>query len=524
MTRSPILHAFLFGIFPPLFLLSHNIEECSPTDVIWPVAIGTCATLFLVLLLKAIFHDWNKAGLGATLSILLFSTYGRVFAVAERFSFGSVQLGKHEFLLSLFAGMFLLGMYVLRRTQKPLTSWVAACNVMASSMVMLTLGTMGVYALRGHSGKDALPAPQAASVHHHLSRPGPLPNIYYIILDGYASSKTLRDVYGYDNHEFIDYLTSHGFYVALESHSNYSLTFLSLASSLNMDYINDLTDRVGVQSKNRALPYKLIEKNKAVQLLKSMGYEFVHFGSGWGATARNANADYEVQGGRWNEFDMMLVRTTMMRAFLKFINPVADDARRRVVSAFSKLPTIQRRSTKPQFVFAHIILPHPPYVFDRDGRPISQSDLEMHGRVWKQKQRYLDQLMYCNKQVMTLIESLGREADTMPIVVLQGDHGSASLDEWTHPSEAFFRERMGILNAYYLPADGRKRLYHSISPVNTFRVIFNQYLGTDFSVMPDKSFFSSYERPYDFIDVTQIVDESNRPFRVGQLPFIKADN
>ena len=69
-----------------------------------------------------------------------------------------------------------------------------------------------------------------------------LPDIYYIIFDAYASTSTLKEVYNYDNQNFNDFLTAKGFYVTSKSQTNYPLSFLSLASSLNMKYINYLTD------------------------------------------------------------------------------------------------------------------------------------------------------------------------------------------------------------------------------------------------------------------------------------------
>jgi hypothetical protein len=69
-----------------------------------------------------------------------------------------------------------------------------------------------------------------------------------------------------------------------------------------------------------------------------------------------------------------------------------------------------------------------------------------------------------------------------------------------------FREGMRILNAYYLPLKDCDLVYDSITPVNTFRVIFNCYFGTNYKLLEDKSYNSFDFSPYKFTDVTDIVD------------------
>ena len=62
---------------------------------------------------------------------------------------------------------------------------------------------------------------------------------------------------------------------------------------------------------------------------------------------------------------------------------------------------------------------------------------------------------------------------------------------------------MGILNAFYLPGISMDAISPTITPVNTFRLIFNLYFGTDFPLLPDKSYIiKDMDHPYLFIDVT----------------------
>ena len=84
------------------------------------------------------------------------------------------------------------------------------------------------------------------------------PNVYYIILDRYASSKVLKDVFDFDNQDFISQLSARGFHVTENSHSNYANTVLSLTSSLNMEYVNYLAGAIGVDSSDSKVLLSII--------------------------------------------------------------------------------------------------------------------------------------------------------------------------------------------------------------------------------------------------------------------------
>jgi hypothetical protein len=105
------------------------------------------------------------------------------------------------------------------------------------------------------------------------------------------------------------------------------------------------------------------------------------------------------------------------------------------------------------------------------------------------RQAYLDQVKFVNKAILPGLKSLIEKSKTSPVIILQGDHGPTVKDD---PSAG-----MKILNAYYLP-EGSELLYPTISPVNSFRVVFNTYFGTDFPLLQDVNYFSDRDRSFDF--------------------------
>ena len=119
------------------------------------------------------------------------------------------------------------------------------------------------------------------------------------------------------------------------------------------------------------------------------------------------------------------------------------------------------------------------------------------------------ELIFINKKVEKLVDEILIQSEVPPIIILQADHGSASSfpghygsEAWSLPDENMIKERMGILNAYYLPSGGRDLLYDSITPINTFRLVFDYYFNANYGLLDDQSYYSSYDRPYDMINVT----------------------
>ena len=476
------------------------------------IAVATCFALLFWSLLSFILKDKKKAALVVSFSLILFFSYGHfssLHGLWKTINIGDFVIGPHKVFLTIWGIIFLLGAYFSIRTHRNLNTFTSLLNVVAVSLVVMSFINVGVYTFRSgpipwHNNITEAREAGTPTV-ESLQKP---PDIYYIILDSYPSSSTIAEAYNYNNHEFYDYLTEKGFLVASESHSNYALTFLSLASSLNMDYVNNLADITGVESRDRTIPYQMIKKSKVMKFLKSRGYKFIHFGSGWGATNQNRFADLDIRYGRFSEYSAALIQTTMAGPFV--LNFLQEDHAQKVLSVFSRLaelPTVGG----PKFIFAHIVSPHPPYVFGINGEPVPQINFKMLGEVWEQKELYLNQLIFINKKVEMLVDELLSKSEVPPIIILQADHGTATTfypegtDYWASPTRDMLRERLGIFNAYYLPQGGNRLLYDSITPVNTFRLIFNYYFGTNYESLGDQNYYSTYDLPYKLIDVTDQV-------------------
>ena len=175
----------------------------------------------------------------------------------------------------------------------------------------------------------------------------------------------------------------------------------------------------------------------------------------------------------------------------------------RVFSSFDYLP----KKAGPKFVFSHILLPHPPFVLDKDCAPSPEQET----KTKTYGENYLSQVGCVNVKIEQLVEKILTKSQRPPVIIIQADEGPHPIKNplrkegyWKEANVASLKEKFPIINAMYLPGLKENPLYPSISSVNTFRVVFNSYFNTQLELLPDKYFiFPDPDHSYQFIDVTE---------------------
>jgi len=505
-----IIHPLLFALFPVLFLYGNNLVQVPFGRTISSLAAVLILAVLLWSVFGLVFRDLGFSAALTSLFLLLFFTYGQFFALIEGVKVSGLELGQHLFLLPLWAGLFGLGFWLCRRARSRPAALTRFFTAMGAALVLVALLPIvsDVFRPAGikRFGRTA-GSPSAELV--SLERGGPLPNIYYIILDAYASGKVLEEVYGFDNSEFLDYLSSRGFALARPGRSNYDMSLMSLASSLNYRYLD------GDEFRERKMDYlfSLFRENRVVELLRGLGYRLAAFDSGYDNTELRSAEIRLGTGWSPGEFAAELINFTPLPPLLAMIGGGGYEGglqyrahRERILYAFENIPETARIEG-PLFVFAHILAPHPPFVFDEAGGPVQLSDYYITGDaagflermgISREEYRgyYIAQLKFINRQVMETVDRLLENSETAPIIVIQGDHGPRSAYSFCNLDASNPEEGLSILNAYHLPGGGAEDLYPGITPVNTFRVIFNRYFGAGLELLPDHSYFTDWEDGY----------------------------
>lgn len=519
LKRLQAFYPLLFGLYPTLALLSSNVDEVRLQEGWRPLVFSVVLSGLLLFALRWILKRALAASLLTSFYLLLFFSYGHLYQALDGTQILGEEIARHRYFLPAWLLFFGLGTWIILRKIRDFEAITTAAAIFAVVAVILPAAQLGWFSVRQNFG--GAPSEDASSFLGTLTPParGNMPDVYYIILDGYARDDSLQQVFEFDNSEFVDGLRDLGFYVAKCGRSNYAKTRISLTSTLNMEYLETL----GVtDNRTTGQTAQLIRHNLVRRAFEALGYTSVAFETNFywtewedadlflsRRTPGVESAAQRFEAVILNDFEVLFLKTTLVRAYFDLSKTLFDrlfpgsvltttavtleDQPRiahyeRTMFALDALPELTEID-EPLFVFAHIVSPHWPYVFDHNGGFVPQEPNDS-------KPAYIEQVRYLNDRLLRLLPLILARSDPAPIIVIQGDHGA--------PGTQWDPDRMKILNAYYLPADGGALLYPSITPVNTFRLIFDTYFGGELGLLEDVSYHSTAD---DFFDFTVYPDD-----------------
>ena len=501
---TSLAHPPLLAATFVVFLFAQNIEEqVGAAVVLRPLVIALLGTAIAIVLALVVFRDLRRAGLAASVAVLLFFTYGHAWQLVQ----GSVE---EPILLAAWVALLLLALAVIALAGRPPRAVSDALTVFAAALLAMNalpiLGYHPPVAAQVEPPVGLTAGPDAQEVKR---------DIYYIVLDRYPGERTLSEQYGYDNRPFLDALEERGFTVASDSVANYVKTAFSLVATLDMDYLDMdvLSAAAGSPQDWKPLHDRLQGELAVPAFLKANGYRYVHVATWWGGTLTNRLADQVLAYGGTSEFDALLVDTTMLRAMDMFGVETAlasrDVKRLHTLFQFARLEEMAA-APGPKFVFAHITLPHDPYVFDAEGDYLSEAEAQARPL----EQNFVEHVQYANRRVLGVVERLlDVPPEQQPIIVIGADEGplpdrfagQQDTFEWEQARPDEIERKFRILNAFYLPGVEDPVIYPSISSVNAFRLIFNAYFDTDLPVLPDRVY--TWFSGQDFYNHFEITDQ-----------------
>ena len=519
MTKRPwIIHPFLVAPFPTLLLYSRNFHSVEFSQTLMPAALALASAVAAWGILRMTRLDGPRAALIVSAGLILFFSFGHGVRICHRLGVGGDRTVREVLTLTIevvaLASLvgFVLGKPDLARSLN------GACNATSIALAALTMAGI-VTQTWGNSGN---PPPKIATptVPRISPRSGLHPDVYFIVLDAYGRSDVLKEAYGFDNSGFLGRLEKKGFVVARSSTSNYCQTALSLAATLNLRYLDDLA---GGKSPSRHPLKRLIAENVAFRAFRQQGYRVVSFATGYDAT-EGLGADLTLApAANLDTFHALVADQTPLWLLLgrRREHEPFRMHRDRILKVFDDLPTASHPSDSPSFTFAHVIAPHPPFIFGRDGSDLSGREssytlndsegwcqMEDHSGPEDYRERYREQVTYITARVERAVDRILATSPSPPIIIIQGDHGPGSRFDSGAERPNDVLERMSILNACYLPEGARKLIHDSITPINTFRVVLDQCLGTKLGTVADRNFYSPYQTPYVFTEVTGEAQDS----------------
>jgi len=533
--NSKIFHPFLIAFFPIIAVYSVNIGLIQLEQFIFPTLIIVGGAFLFFLCLKYVLKNAKKAALIVTLAFIIFFSFGHVYNMLNQVSIGDTDLGSNRILLPIFVISFGIGSFLIVRTKRTLDNATSIVNTISVVFITVIIAMVGIEAF----GCDECLIQQTYSLgifsnqimdstlyfEEHsfsVSESDSLPNVYYIILDGYPRNDVLKKHLDFDNSEFIDFLKQREFYVAENSYSNYSLSSTSIPATMNMNYINFLADELGEDSRSYdpllGKDFGLYADNQVIKNFKSMGYKVAKIGSVPMYLHEMPLADLSLCYKSIHLMDNRLFDTVARTSMIGyFIERWSEDMQRQIIlCAFEELPKISSYYEEPVFAWSHIMIPHFPLIFGADGEPVTPGEsllvmnnphlFEGTDSSWNIKQQFLQQLQFANKKSIKLIDKI-LENEKQSIIIIQSDHGSAFDVNLHDPTDDDVHQRLSNINAIYFPDEKpREILMNDQTNVNTFRIVFNSYFGSDYDILEDKIYWNlSFKKPFWFKDVTSVL-------------------
>jgi hypothetical protein len=466
--------AFLFLL--PFFFVLHGVSEHLNFIPIADAFILLAKYLLVAVLLCALFLPFFKnvisASVASAFSLAIFFFFGAIHDFLAELSFLSF-FSKYSVLLTILFVLYVLGLIKLRKGVRQ--KFVFYLNALFILLVAFDAAVMIKRTLEQKSEKILVTPCSGCRK----------PDVYLVLLDGYAGQKQLVNEFSFSNEFFLQQLRQVGFFVMDSSFSNYGDTPFSMSSMLNMKYLG-LKD-YQYSDKNLDYCFEQIAHNRVVTIFDQLGYRFIN------------NSIFDIQGQPSPIDKTFLISGIQLISSQTLFGRLKRDVYANVVgkyfpeSALNKdivfadlrnnekiyertIEISKRRTEAPRFIYSHLLMPHFPYYYNSTGVLNPFSEL-LPNNLYNET-LYLEYLKYCNKRILNLVISILKYSKEPPVILLIGDHGFRKDNN--------YNTRYSNLAAVYLP-DGKYSAYRKdLSNVNQFPVLFNTILNQNFPLSEDK--------------------------------------
>ncbi len=501
-------YPLIIGAYAVFFLWLANYSQVRSFVVLGPLAFALSLTALVGLIAWFVARSLTKAAALAGLFLAIFFTFGHLNNLVQGWAALSGFANRGLLLLVVCALLWIGGSAWILRTRSDLRNLSVGLNLISTVLLVLTLGQIGYrLATSPHQDRSSQNVAHAAAAYEG-DQASALPDVYYFLIDAYDREDFMRTDIPYDDQGFIASLERLGFVVPKCTQSNYNTTVTAMASTLNMNYL----DRLGVSYQKIASLAKtpltievqhLDMDNQVMANFQDLGYQIITLKEGWPfIDFPNSDIvyDYQADSGplekaEAHHFQYFFLQTTLLQPLLEatekspqsveslppvlaqMVNPIFDQDNsynyqisQQNLYQLKKLESVAQVPGK-KFVYAHLMTTHPPFTLTSKGTLRTSFD--------QTNQAYADAVAYADQRLLTIVQNILAQSKTPPVIILQGDHAYG----WEGKGKDAFK----ILNAYYLPKDGAARLYPSITPVNTFRLIFSTYFGMNYPLISDRS-------------------------------------
>jgi hypothetical protein len=468
------LFLYLLPVFFVLHGFTENYDFVPPKDALVLVIVYMGFALVFLLLSWLFYKNWLKAAIIATFIMAFHFFFGSVQDMLRRLSPASF-LSRYVFLIPLFLCMLLVLIIGLKKRKGNIVRLAFYLNILLTLFIVIDIVWL--------TSKTIHKKASGLSKEFVFCENCPRPDVYLVIADEYVGNSELKEVFHFDDSAFLNQLKKRGFYTIPNSSSNYNFTPYSVASTLNMDYL-DMSARQPLLGHT----YETIRDNRFLSFLQYHNYRFYNY------------SYFDFKGQPSYTRETFLPNKTRLITGQTFLSRVRKELRFLLVTKFKSkteirkdayfsrdnneklygltLAAIEQRTDQPKFVLAHLMMPHYPYYYDRNGKEFPFESLTEGNQT--NREHYTEYLQYANGRLLALIDHMLASSPHPPLIILMGDHGFRHFNEKVDPKYYFCN-----LVSVHLPGNDYTAFTDSLTNVNLLRTVLNTSFGQRLPYLKD---------------------------------------
>ena len=467
-----IIFPFLLAFFPSWILILKNYDELIFQDILISLAIVSVSIIIWIVIRKIIKNS-NKAALITGVGVVFFFYFGYVQDALKGILVSNIPVNKTSILVPISIIIFIILTIYFIKSKNNFESIIKIANVVSITLILVVCVQFII--------------PDASAEK---------PNVYHIILDEYTDNEILTKKFGYNNEKFLEFLNNNGFYMHDKLFSTFGGTVKELNVILNMEYPKKL--------RWMSEDYESLNNNKVMSIFSNQDYSVIETNSmmRWkNFSDVDTKLCYDTNFINSEFLDQVLGKS-IIRYFLE---KYQQDTRRDTIRCtFNVLNEITLKTDGPKYVFSHVYVPHPPFLFGPNGENVIPDRREISGlQSWENPQGYVNQLIYATNEITVVIKNIVKN-DPNAIIIVQGDTGTLTGTEISKKTMKEIYQAHSILYAVRIP-DVEDSDY--MIPVNTYRIIFNNYFNMNYDYLEYHSYLVHNDS--DMEDITKKLYDYN---------------
>jgi len=466
----------LASVFPTLFYYANNVQKLTLPYLARPALMYLSISIVLYLFFLVLYRKGPLKAANATLIFLVFfNLYSHLEGLLIRLDWFPVRFYTTLplTLVIIFYSIWLLNKLDL---QTALKVWQLAVVFFVALVVINLVKVIPAELAKRQeaSGQPLSEIVQSQSVNQDN------PDIFYIIFDEFSGFKPMREYWHNPKvDEFASFLRSRGFEIMEESSSSDTNTIHQIASRLNYHNLPSSGDT----DSDMKQWYEAFADNLVLKYLKQIGYTSIIFNPfqfpSLSSKTIQSDVTYKTEdvpstalSVYFDEFWILVADNTMLKELSPIYKKLGTDSHSNFIFFTTKRVGDLGDVPSPKFVYAHLMFPHSPYLFDENGN-------QNFPNAYTDNAYYLGNYNFSITVAQQLVDNIldGADPENPPVIILQSDHGFRNFSEsngFTGQFPDFPEEyKTSILYALYLPGYEPTYSPQESDPINTFPIVFN---------------------------------------------------